>query len=75
MSIFALDRFGDDDTTNDPPEIGTLRQLEKALSHSQHVLQQYQLSVKNHAPRQLIPIRLDQMSRKTWAEAEGDITP
>jgi hypothetical protein len=75
MSIFVLNQFGDDDTTNDPPQIGTLRQLERALSQSQRILQQYQLSVKNHAPRQLIPIRLDQMSRKTWTESEGDVAP
>ena len=74
MSIFALNSFGEDDTTSDPPEFSTLARLERALSHSERILEQYQLSVKNHAPRQLVPIRLDQMSRKTWGEVEGDTT-
>jgi hypothetical protein len=73
MSIFIVNRFGDDDTTNDPPEIATLRELERVFSRSQRILQQYQLSVKNHSPRQLIPIRLDQMTRRTWTETEGDV--
>jgi hypothetical protein len=75
MSIFALNSFGEDDTTSDPPEIGTLGRLERALAHSKRILAQYQLSVQNHAPRQLVPIRLDQMSRKTWGEVEGDTAP
>lgn len=72
MRVFVLNLFGDDDTANDPPEISTLGALEDALLWSQAILKQYQLSVKNHDPRQLIPIRLDQMSRKAWTAEEGD---
>lgn len=67
-----LELFGDDDTTNDPPEIETFQQLAKALAHSQRILRRYQLSLKNHAARQLVPVRLDQMTRRMWAEMEGD---
>jgi hypothetical protein len=74
MRILPVNSFGDDDTTNDPPEIGTLQEMVRALSNSQRILQRYQLSVKDHAPRQLVPIRLDQMTRRAWTDMEDELT-
>ena len=72
MSIFPLNQFGEDDTTKDPPEIGTLTQLGDLLAQSQRILSGYQLSVQNHEPRQLVPFRLDQMSRSSWSSVVED---
>jgi hypothetical protein len=72
MSLFIQNQFGEDDTTKDPPEIGTLTQLGDTLAQSQRILSRYQLSVQNHEPRQLVPIRLDQLSRSSWASVVED---
>jgi hypothetical protein len=72
MSLFIQNQFGEDDTTKDPPEIGTLTQLGDTLAQSQRILSRYQLSVQNHEPRQLVPIRLDQLSRSSWTSVVED---
>ncbi|WP_263408556.1 hypothetical protein [Terriglobus tenax] len=58
---------GDDDTAYDPPRIFTKRDLRHYLERATEVLEQGQITVHNHQPRQLIPLRLEQISREEWA--------
>lgn len=53
-----------DDTTYDPPEIFKLVDLIKYIKESQNILEFYQISVQDNQPRQLVPISLEQLTRK-----------
>lgn len=58
---------GDDDTANDPPKIFTIKTLGRYLDKAIEVLADGQITVHNHQPRQLVPIRIEQISREEWA--------
>jgi len=63
----------DDDTLNDPPEIFTLESLSSHLSYAISILKNNQITVQDHAPRQLIPISLDQLAKPRSAFKQPDI--
>jgi hypothetical protein len=50
------------DTTTDPPPIRDLEELRTLIEAAQTVLERNQISVLDHAPRQLIPMNLIQMA-------------
>jgi hypothetical protein len=56
----------DDDTTLEPPIILTVSQLKDYVQNAREILRVNQLSVSNHMPRQLVPIRLEQLTRINW---------
>jgi len=56
----------DDDTTEDPPLIPTLRQLRRFLGVAIATLEKGQVTVRDHQPRQLVPLRVEQLSRAEW---------
>jgi hypothetical protein len=58
---------GDDDTAHDPPKIFTIKRLGRYLDKAIEVLEGGQITVHNHQPRQLVPIRIEQISREEWA--------
>ena len=58
---------GDDDTAHDPPRIFTLKKMRRYLDKAIEVLEGGQITVHNHQPRQLLPIRIEQISREEWA--------
>jgi hypothetical protein len=58
---------GDDDTAHDPPRIFTVKRLGRYLDKAIEVLEGGQITVHNHQPRQLLPIRIEQISREEWA--------
>lgn len=53
-----------DDTNYDPPDIYNLLTFEKLIIKSQSILDKYQLSVSEKAPRQLIPITFKSILRE-----------
>jgi len=66
---------GDDDTAHDPPRIFTVKRLGRYLDRAVEVLEGGQMTVHNHQPRQLVPIRIEQISREEWAvELDHDET-
>jgi hypothetical protein len=58
---------GDDDTAHDPPRIFSIKRLRRYLGRAIEVLEAGQITVHNHQPRQLVPIRIEQISREEWA--------
>lgn len=51
------------DTATDPPEISDIRDLIKQIEISQSILRDNQISVLNHAARQLVPMNAVQLTR------------
>jgi hypothetical protein len=68
--LLSLMFFGrawwDDDTTNDPPPIFTLKRLARYVGRAIEVLEKGQITVRDHLPRQLVPLRVEQISREEW---------
>ena len=63
-----------DDTEWDPPKIPELSELSKLLHIAQETLEKRQIAVLDHAPRQLVPVRISQLTGGFWfpEEAEGE---
>lgn len=61
----------DDDTTNDPPPIFTLKRLATYVNKALSVLIKGQVTVRDHLPRQLVPLRVEQISRPEWGLDNG----
>lgn len=55
------------DTRNDPPLLRDIEDLKVAIANAQAVLERNQLTVLNHAPRQLIPMNIIQLSQNAVA--------
>lgn len=55
------------DTRNDPPLLRDIEDLKVAIANAQAVLEHNQLTVLNHAPRQLIPMNIIQLSQNAVA--------
>ena len=51
------------DTRHDPPLLRDIEDLKVAIANAQAVLEHNQLTVLNHAPRQLIPMNIIQLSQ------------
>lgn len=51
------------DTRSDPPLLRDIEDLKGAIVDAQAVLQRNQLTVLNHAPRQLVPMNIIQLTR------------
>jgi hypothetical protein len=68
--LLSLMFFGrawwDDDTTNDPPPIFTLKRLARYVGRAIEVLEKGQITVRDHLPRQLVPLCIEQISREEW---------
>ena len=69
--LFFGERRWDDDTTDDPPPIFTLRRLRRYLARAISVLEKGQITVRDHLPRQLVPLRVEQISRAEWGVDQG----
>ncbi|MDB5617039.1 hypothetical protein [Tardiphaga sp.] len=66
-----LDRVND--TASDPPLITDVAKLHSEILTSQETLERGQISVLNHAPRQLIPMNVFQLTRLTVSlDAESE---
>ena len=61
-----------DDTEWDPPKIPELSELSKLLHIAQESLEKRQISVLDHAPRQMVPVRISQLTGGFWAREEGE---
>ena len=57
---------GDDDTTLDPPHIASRQRLLVYIRKALRILEQNQITVQGHMPRQLVPVRIEQMSNEDW---------
>jgi hypothetical protein len=55
-----------DDSTIEPVFIGSVERLGAFLEHAMGVLKDNQITVRNHMPRQLTPVNIEQMARPTW---------
>jgi hypothetical protein len=64
--LFFGQAWWDDDTTNDSPPIFTLERLAKYVNKALSVLEKGQVTVRDHLPRQLVPLRVEQISRPEW---------
>jgi hypothetical protein len=64
----AYQPTSDDDTTLDPPKISTIIQLKDCIKKSITVLAQNQITVQDHMPRQLIPVKIQQLTRPNWTD-------
>ena len=58
----------DDDTSFDPPQITNLNTLERFTSKVVRVLVENQLTVQDNKPRQLVPVKLEHLTRPIWQE-------
>jgi hypothetical protein len=56
------------DTLTDLPEINSVNVMLNYLNRAREILQEYQLSVRNNIPRQLIPINLERFKRNVDLE-------
>jgi hypothetical protein len=64
----------DDDTLADPIRFDNLDDVSRAVSHAQRVLEGYQMATLQYNARQLIPIRIRQLTRDyNWQQAFTDI--
>ncbi len=61
------------DTRSDPPILRGVADLIKAIERAQAVLERGQISVLNHAPRQLIPMNVRQLKRTAEPVVEQDV--
>lgn len=57
------------DTLLDPPTLRTLNDFYSGVLHAQRILEQRQITVLNHQPRQLIPISIGQLQNSAFAVA------
>jgi hypothetical protein len=64
----SLQETPDDDTTLDPPKISSIEKLHDYVKKAKDVLERNQITVQNHMPRQLIPVKLQQLTRPNWSE-------
>ena len=64
----SLQKTPDDDTTLDPPKISSIEKLHDYVKKAKEVLERNQITVQNHMPRQLIPVKLQQLTRPNWSE-------
>jgi hypothetical protein len=72
LSLFFFgERRWDDDTTDDPPPIFTLQLLVRYVARAIEVLEKGQITVRDHLPRQLVPLRVEQISRAEWGVANN----
>ncbi len=60
----------DSDTVFDPPRIESLSQLREWIRRATEVLEEHQMSGQQNKPRQLVPLRLRQLTRPVWTDAE-----
>jgi hypothetical protein len=63
---FGTEVPSDEDTTADSPPIYSADRMLLYVRKAIAVVQAGQLSVRDHRPRQLIPLRLEQISREEW---------
>lgn len=61
------------DTRSDPPFIADLDDLVREITQAQSVLEARQISVLNHAPRQLIPMNISQLAGTAIEIPEMDL--
>lgn len=74
--LFFGPAWWDDDTTNDPPPIFTLKRLARYVDKALNVLEQGQITVRDHLPRQLVPLRVEQVARAEWGlDNEAELQP
>jgi len=64
----SLQETPDDDTTLDPPKISSIKKLHDYVKKAKEVLERNQITVQNHMPRQLTPVKLQQLTRPSWSE-------
>ena len=64
----SLQEIPDDDTTLDPPKISSIEKLHSYVKKAKTVLKRNQITVQNHMPRQLTPVKLQQLTRPNWSE-------
>ena len=64
VRVYQESLFSDSDTIYDPPEIDTIESFISYLKKAQSVLENFQITVQNHQPRQLIPISLRQLTKE-----------
>ncbi|WP_298243534.1 hypothetical protein [uncultured Bradyrhizobium sp.] len=63
------------DTLLDPPMIRTINDFDRALRLGQRVLEDRQVTVLNHHPRQLIPANIGQLAQSTFSVIEEEDEP
>jgi hypothetical protein len=56
----------DDDTVNHAPSIESLASLRRYIVKALEVIEKGQLTVRDQLPRQLIPVRIEQIARAEW---------
>jgi hypothetical protein len=61
----------DDDTTLDPPGIENLEQFQSCIRKARQVLEGYQMTLQQHVPRQLIPVKLEHFTHPDWEKDFG----
>ncbi len=61
-----------DDTTLDPPKIYNMKSFLACINKAKNVLESYQITVQKHMPRQLIPVKMQQLTRPNWVEDFGE---
>lgn len=61
----------DDDSHSDPPMIYNIDIFVKLVSDAQNTLEQGQLTMPRHKPRQLIPISLHTLTTEMWGDDGG----
>lgn len=57
-----------DDTTLDPPQITSIEKLHDYVKKAKKIIEKNQITVQNHMPRQLTPVKLQQLTRPNWSE-------
>jgi hypothetical protein len=60
------------DTLLDPPLIRTINDLDQSVALAQRVLEERQVTVLNHQPRQLIPASIGQLAKSAFSAAEEE---
>jgi hypothetical protein len=61
----------DDDTTLDPPRIENLEPFQSCIRKARGVLEGYQMTLQQHVPRQLIPVKLEHFTHPDWGKDFG----
>jgi hypothetical protein len=61
------------DITLDPPPITSPNAFEDALHRSQQILEQRQITVLQHLPRQLVPVHIGQIAKSGFSIGEDEI--
>jgi hypothetical protein len=76
LGTLLFDHFHqDDDTISDPPTIPSIGVMSRYIERAIKVLEGGQITVRDHLPRQLVPLRVEQISRSEWGVENGPGLP